>query len=1240
MLKKRLLTRLTRLGLAMYVMTYCMSFTVCAAEDPIADLSVAGTVEVLAATETPESADPETVEPLAAASDGEDATVPEEAEPAQEDEADLLLGDSIDELTRLALDQSELTVTAGGTYQLQCWGIYGEGNHIYSPDPGEFDVFFAEDEDAEVEDRTVQYAGATFNCSRDEEDLYETITLSIPDNMEACTFYLIAEREELSAACKIVVYLPVTTLGMIFNGSAPTGSVKINNPADPVIVTPVSADPENMVLDADRLSYSVYEGTDEVGSGEGAALTKLENGSCSVLFENITETRTFDIIATYDNDYTDADGVEQTGTDATATIRFEISNETEYCYEVEAIELMPGGNLTVSDFEDPLTFVMKASDPEGALLDPDRISWGIAEPGSSYISDSWHGISIEKSNSTAEEADVFFATVEDGDTVDVVAMYFNEPMNQTSSKPVTARTRLIINGSTPSDDLEVHMPEQTMKIDVYKTSNKLPFVIRSADVNASSVADYEIYDAFIDSNAGNVTEMIDLTISDDGYLDFYVPQSVINNKTALATLLKSKFKATLWFELEVEGKGEMWLESEEVSFSFTGALPTAKDVKPAGTLTFDAYFAGAEGLDVSFTGVEVDKIMGPDSRLLPKGLFVDEATQTINSTSALPAKGKGSIKVLAFIEDERYNLPENYNVTVAIPYTIANSEPFIKLNKTSGTANPLNEEYNAIGFETGDFSEEVTEFKVRIFDSKNNEYINGTDESPLAVVAEADPDDNIGMVGFMATPKAAFGQKYKLLMYPENKISNRTGAAKTITVSIPTEKNAKNPSFTLKGKGALDASVPESELVLTINAKNFNPMMSDPKVETFVINKTVKTNITDILGSDYDPYAGEIYLWEDKAFDLLEKGYAGMQIETTVTLNTTLGKVNATYKGKIAQSVVAPKLNATAVTINPDYDDGAILFKLISPEDANVYDYTVELSGPRGLTPPFEGDGNYTNASFFDITPVTAGMSSFYGKTCTVKITPMVFDSSYPLKAKPVTAKITVLDPAKANGKPKVSAKVTGSIDNIRFENETYAEAEITVKNVFDPYSHGIWKGIDLVNITTKVKNQVLDMTDLFDVDTDDNMVWFFRKEDEQLPVGTYQANMLVKLLNCNGTTEKLPVSCTFKVVRGKSGGIATVVNKLINRDYERTVTVRIEIADQSVDEIAFVSLDSAFADVYRLEEADEGVYELGFVPGYVEKQKNGKPIVKAVTKTVPIYVYYPGSDTPDKYSVKVVTNP
>ncbi|MCR5508413.1 MAG: hypothetical protein K6F34_06985, partial [Lachnospiraceae bacterium] len=51
MIGRKLLTRLTRLGLATYAMTWCMSFTVCAAEHPIADMAVAGNGAIMVAAE-------------------------------------------------------------------------------------------------------------------------------------------------------------------------------------------------------------------------------------------------------------------------------------------------------------------------------------------------------------------------------------------------------------------------------------------------------------------------------------------------------------------------------------------------------------------------------------------------------------------------------------------------------------------------------------------------------------------------------------------------------------------------------------------------------------------------------------------------------------------------------------------------------------------------------------------------------------------------------------------------------------------------------------------------------------------------------------------------------------------------------------------------------------------------------------------------------------------------------------
>ncbi|MBQ7581639.1 MAG: hypothetical protein IJU25_02340, partial [Lachnospiraceae bacterium] len=123
-----------------------------------------------------------------------------------------------------------------------------------------------------------------------------------------------------------------------------------------------------------------------------------------------------------------------------------------------------------------------------------------------------------------------------------------------------------------------------------------------------------------------------------------------------------------------------------------------------------------------------------------------------------------------------------------------------------------------------------------------------------------------------------------------------------------------------------------------------------------------------------------------------------------------------------------------------------------------------------------------------------------------------------------------------------------------------------------------------------------------------------------------------------SGEELNLTTTITFSVVRGtKTGAAIATEGKLVNRDYYRTVTLNVDVKDPTVNEVVKVESGNK---IYQIMKVSEGIYKLGFAdPAYVEKSGN-KPITKAVTKTVPISVYFEGSPVADKINVKIVTDP
>ncbi len=1148
MLKKRLLTRLTRLGLAMYVLTWCMSFTVCAAEDPIADLSVAGTAELLV--------------------EAENAEVPEDLlveEPAQEEPVE-------EEPTQ---------------------------EEAVQEDPAQ------EDSEAEAEELLAGDEGETG------ENMNGNNTQSDPVNPD----------NDISNITIEGVALNVTELTIKSSGTYELELIGFSGEENQTLHSNISA----FIGSSEDCSETNYNGASVTVAGGKIRLTISTMPSVAEVFY---------LKAVYQKN--DFDGLS-----SVCTVTYD-----PYCYNVTSLsvaglsadEQIPAGSN--------MTCVVSAGAPDGALLNPDRIVWGLtnrgAGPSAINMKQELYGVKII---GRGTEAALITAGAKSTAYMDVVAKYYNEdpnPYENSTGEAAYVYSSTAVNVTVPEEEKvvwEAHIPEQALKIDLYKKENTLPFVIRN---NGTKPLDYTIKQVFIDSSAAagsgpSIPECVDVTVMEDGKtLNFNVSKSWIGSDTAMKELLKQKCKASVWFEVEIEGK-EDWLQSENVSFSCISSLPTAKTVKPVGTLNFDSYKAGTEGFNVTFTGAKAGSIF-PASAQLPQGLTVDTTKGTVNSTDALPATGKGNVKLAVFIDDPALNLPENYYVNVSVPYAIKNGAPTVTPKESTIQINPTlpypYDDSRWVDFDIKGTTED-TDIAYIVTDSKNVAFNETT--SPLDVSIDYCSGDTYGWACINATDKWKPGEKYKVLLFANNTETGRTGASKTITVSIPSRQNLdpEKCSLTVKGKGALDASVPDSEIAITLTGKNFNVRDKCPDWNTVLKNGT---DITDLLHYSYDEEIGVLYVNESRPFALLKAGYAQMQATTTVSFEFNNVTVAASYTGKIAQSTVSPKLGVTAVTINPVYNNRTIFIPVTNLEP-EIYDYNVEIVGPDAkTTAPFTGIFNHTEINDHDaieVVPVMSGLPSVYGKSCTVKITPVVPESNVTLKAKTVSAKIKVLDITKSKNEASASAKVKGAVDPVR--DDSAAKATLTIKNVFEPEK--IFAGYICNNITTKVKNQVKAVTGQFKFERDGWDILVRRQDGFNLTAGTYQANMILYLKDAENNLVECPFSFTFKVTRGKTDAKIGVAGKLINRVYDRTVTMNVT-STAGVNAVSRVELaGTAYDDVYVLEQVSDGVYRLKFAPGYVE-MKNKKPITKAVTKTVPVNVYFEGSDVADKINVKIVTDP
>lgn len=165
-----------------------------------------------------------------------------------------------------------------------------------------------------------------------------------------------------------------------------------------------------------------------------------------------------------------------------------------------------------------------------------------------------------------------------------------------------------------------------------------------------------------------------------------------------------------------------------------------------------------------------------------------------------------------------------------------------------------------------------------------------------------------------------------------------------------------------------------------------------------------------------------------------------------------------------------------------------------------------------------------------------------------------------------------------------------------------------------------------------------------WDPDSDNiNSLVITRKNGSTIEAGTYKA-LISATVYTDDEDKLLTTTTTFKVVRGgKTGAVLSpATGKITNRVNGQPVASTVEVKDKNVNAIDRIMIGG------------NGKYNTTFVlvpmsgsnsfaiirrPDSIEMSKN-KPIVKAVTKTIPVEVYYRGSNVPDKINFKITINP
>ncbi|MCR5602581.1 MAG: hypothetical protein K6G27_02630 [Lachnospiraceae bacterium] len=339
MLGRRLLKRLTRLGLATYAMTYCMAFTVCASENPIADLAVADTVQVLeveAGRDSGLNSDLLSKDLIKESEDGEiigadglleDGAVSAGEEPDKLQAEDLLVTHEGEEGEAFFTETPKLPPA-----------VDDEGEAV-DPDYVEFNCSALTVTDLNQSYPFTVYKGRkpignisqiSFGLADNKNgtgaspsfrgaSISEYGILNFSSSTESMTFYVIADVEGRIASCKVVVYVPIEEIEFECDTDSRQEHGKninmtVNETAEcrraKAYIMPVGQ--SYNLLNISRISYELLENGEQIDKNRGINMTVDERGLAHIDFLNLTRSGLFEIRAKYNNAYVDAEGVNRT----------------------------------------------------------------------------------------------------------------------------------------------------------------------------------------------------------------------------------------------------------------------------------------------------------------------------------------------------------------------------------------------------------------------------------------------------------------------------------------------------------------------------------------------------------------------------------------------------------------------------------------------------------------------------------------------------------------------------------------------------------------------------------------------------------------------------------------------------------------------------------------------------------------------------------------------------------------
>ena len=419
MLKRKILTRMTRLGMAMYATFWCMSFTVCASDNPVSDLVMQDTAAILQSAQehAGEGVSGEEAEGLPSEAVDEavvsEAVIEEESGSAYEmkkepvgvsDEIfqEELLGEDVNyDISEITLNVENLTMKIPATTYTFTASAVGSASTL---DEQSISYILCTPEGTQT---TVD------NVTIDEH----TGVLDFTNRVDEGVFYVRADYTNATGStlqsnlCRVNVVVAPTEISL----NVKQDGVEVEE--DEIDVTKsgrfafsvASETPSGVTLDNSRIFYSLHKNgaaTDYVPT-EGDGITfQSSAGEAMLEFNDVNETAKYNITVLYSNTLKYGDETIWTSDDAQDSFIFNLNpSESGYWSNVTRLSFdgCESDTFRITDMSDAPSFTAIGKDSEGSTadLDPEKITWILTEKNQNTAQEAVCGVKLDANGASA-----------------------------------------------------------------------------------------------------------------------------------------------------------------------------------------------------------------------------------------------------------------------------------------------------------------------------------------------------------------------------------------------------------------------------------------------------------------------------------------------------------------------------------------------------------------------------------------------------------------------------------------------------------------------------------------------------------------------------------------------------------------------------------------------------------------------------------------------------------------------